>query len=229
MKNTLDTIAYSVLDSIMYIIKDTNPINLRDIKQWIKDERNNWAKQQIDKNAPFIPKQFLQTEIVSIESIPKSFKYPDLILKKSSIIPNILVRQGGDYIISHVSLSESYVDKITFINNPNSLISHVYSNRFKSGSDVALYATVNNGELLVATADSIIGDSIEKVYLSAVFENPEEVSTFDIDNDQYPISGSLVSLLAANIIKTKFNRPLDTLYDSTNDENHDLQQKITQG
>jgi len=226
MKKTRDTIAYSIIGAVRPILKQTDYIDIRDVREWVKDERNNLAKQQIDKNIPFIPKPFLQTETVAITSIEKSIKYPGLVLKKTSGMPSILTMRGG-LAIDNISLRDIFADKITFLENTATLISYVNSIRFKTSSSPKMYCAIAGGELIVASNDSILLDSLENLHITAVFENPEEISTFTVNTDQYPIADSLIPMLFNKIVQEKYGISMANMQDDTNDESHSLKFKTT--
>lgn len=216
---TLDTIAYSIIDTIRPILKRTDFIDMRDLREWIKNQRNELAKQQVDKNSPFIPKSFLQTNIVSLSRLSDFNKYSDIVAVKTSGLPGILNSQGGKPIIDSISYKEYFIDKVHFIENPNSLLNYVNSDRFDRQ---AIYSTIMNGEIIIAGRDSIFVGSLSEIKVTAVFDSPELVEGFDVENDAYPIAQNLLPILEAKIIQEKYSIGLANYHDETNDEKHSL-------
>jgi len=216
---TLDAIAYSIIDTVRPILKRTDFIDIRDIREWIKNERNELAKQQVDKNSPFIPKQFLQMENLSFERVADFNKYPDITVIKATNTPSILTKIGGTPMIDSISYKEYFIDKVHFLTNPNVLLNYVNSDRFDRQ---AIYASVINGEIVIAGKDSIFVGSLEQANITGVFESPEQISTFDVSSDPYPMVSNLLPMLEKKIIQEKYSIGLANYQDETNDEKHNL-------
>jgi hypothetical protein len=216
---TLDTIAYSIIDAVRPILKRTDFIDIRDLREWVKDERNELAKQQVDKNSPFIPKEFLQTEVVNLTRLPNFNKYPDIVAVKSDNLTGILNSIGGKPMIDSISYKDFFIDKIHFIENPNSLVNYVNADRFDKQ---AIYSTIMDGEIVIAGRDSIFVGSLSEVKITAVFSSPESVSTFDVEFEEYPIVQNLIPILTRKITQEKYSIGLANYYDRTNDEKHNL-------
>ena len=219
MVKTLDVIAYSVIDTIRPILKTTDFIDIRDVKNWIKNYRNLFAKQQADKNSPFIPAQFLQMEKLDMEILDKIPKYPNLTITKSTNLPNILTGKSGNYLVEAISYNDSIIDSLAQVDNIKALISYVNSDRF---DDDCTYCAIINKQLVIAGKHSIYSDSLKQLYINAIFENPESISIFNIDTEQYPVSSSLISTIETFILKEKYGINLANYSDNTNDEVHNL-------
>jgi len=216
---TLDKIGYSIIDTVRPILKRTDFIDIRDVTEWVKEERNFLAKQQIDKNSPFIPKGFLQSEKVTTTPLKIFNKYPDINVITTQNLPKILSYSKGTYAIDSISYKDFFVDKIHFIDNSNSLLNYVNSDRFDKQS---LYSTIINGELVIAGKDSILVRGLQEVYVKAVYTDPESISTFNVKTDIFPIEESLISLLENKVIKERYGIQISNYYDSINNEKHDL-------
>jgi len=220
MIKTLDVISYSIINTVRPILKRTDFIDIRDVREWVKNERNELAKQQVDKNLPFIPPRFLQTEKVTLQAISQSAKFPDVIITTSTGLPSILSAAGGEPIVESISYKEILIDKIQMVNNINTLVNYVKSDRFDRQ---AIYAGIFNGELVIAGTNSILIKGLDQAYITAVFDTPEIVSTFDVAADSYPIEQNLLPTLEKKVIQEKYGIGLANYYDETNDESHNLQ------
>ncbi len=222
-KKTLDEIAYSIIDTARPNRKDDDNIDIRDVYDWIDGARNQLLNQRSLKNPLLVDTALLQQEVMNFNLSPKYNLDDNIVSIVSKDLSNIYVNSRHMPLIANISYTKDVVTPIKIVYNENIFLSYLRSNRFER---FPVYALVTPNGITVAGANNVSLESIESLYISAVFVSPREVSTFDKDTDSYPISQEFRDVLERKIISERFGLELANYSDKTNDESHNLSSDV---
>ena len=220
MEKTIDEIKDSVINTIRPQRKDDDWIDERDVIEWINDQRNEFAKQQLDKNPLSMPDRFLQNETVKMKSMSLPGVNDIYVATSTDKVPSILDIRGSDPAINMIS-GDQLIGALAYKFVPsNSIMSYLYGSR--KFNQESLYVTIENGYLILASTGNHIVGGIRDVKIQAVFENPLEISTFNRETDIYPLPGNLRPMLERKVISEKFGLEIQNYSDQDNNASHEL-------
>jgi len=210
---TLNEYAYDLYELLRANLTDNEHEDIRQIKFWLKNQRSFWASNEIDKQMKFLSSdspflQELDNITVSITDLGEKagFTSGKKILRTEPL-PDITSFHGGlaiegVYPQCLVSGKLTLVPWDRFVNTGNL--------RFNSK---AIYASYNHGRIYFKQSANLENYRLlNKVKISAIFEDPEELKEYInsdgnpaySDNDSFPISGKFYENIKKSIINNNF-------------------------
>lgn len=207
-------ISNSGSNSIDFRISDEN------ITYWINQVRATLITQELDKRQPIMDEWIQTIPCVELEQVDSSeccdIETGCVLLKSKLPIPDTIDTSEPNTILSVHGLDQTQIHK---------------GNRFRAKyKKFNRWTGKNRSWYLKDSYLYIINDLLlEKVSISAIFEDPSEleafecegVSCFDPLTTRYPLSNKLASVVTDIVIKTKvlpfLQFPQDTTNNSTNE------------
>lgn len=212
--NTLNTL----IDDILLIIRNSNiveseNINRLQIRQWIDTYRALLLKQDIDKDGDINPEYIQTVGPIELDVVEFKPKVNFCKLKANKALPKTLDLNKRYGILS---INDRYGNLIQF-GDQTKAIKQKYR-RFTCNDYIA-YMINRNLELV---GPNLIKD----IYVSGVFENPDEVSESNgdciNDNTPYPLPYDKIPALKDLILSRELgimtSRFTDTINNRTNDD-----------
>ena len=229
---TLNELTYSIFETIRSEISDDDNIDIRQIRDDIHKQRALWLRNELNKNRTIHPDIQQDLGCVDME-LTDNAECCEIttgcnILRSVEILPRPLELHNKEAI--------TRVGPVNKMNKPFSLVPYeraIYSGNGKFNYN-KIFAFYLNWRIYITGKDPII-NTIEKIHVRGVFENPEEAGKFvDCDNkpcftadSEYPIMEWLRPYIETEIIKKyipQYNYPSD----AGNDNNDRMQQNIVQ-
>jgi hypothetical protein len=191
---------------------DDERIDRRIIQDWVMLKRNTWTKNHINQTGNF-EQNMLQFEILDVDIYNPSLVLGGVDLGKTILrtdpCPTIIEGRSGPAIyeltspdiISRTIQSVSF-DRLRWCGNgkinKHLVFGAFYDGRFylKSGSEME--------------------KPITKLHIVAVFADPTQVSTYNIDTDDYPVNDYFVDYMLTDIRKNNFQFLESNKTDDTN-------------
>lgn len=224
MEKTLNEIRDSIINTYRPQIKDDDWIDERDIIEWINDQRNEFAKQQLDRNPLSINTNFLQQEEVELKPMTYMFDKADLhVAASKKRIPTIINTRGSEPAINTISGNHILALPYKFVPY-DKITSYLYGSRqFNKDS---IFVTLENGYLILVSSGNHTLRAIDDIKIQAVFENPLEISTYTRETDIYPLPGNLRPMLERKIIQEKLGLEIQNYSDEDNNASHELKSDV---
>jgi hypothetical protein len=227
MEKTIDEIKDSIINTLRPQIKDDDWIDERDVVEWINDQRNEFAKQQLDKNPLSINSNFLQKEEIELKPMTYMFNKSNLYVAVSkNVVPTILETRGSEPAINTISGDHLLAFPYKYVPY-DKIMSYLYGAR--SFNDSTIFATIDNHYLIIAARGNHVLRGTNNLKIQAVFENPLEISTFIRATDIYPLPGNLRPVLERKIIQEKFGLEIQNYSDESNNADHELKSDVNAG
>ena len=220
---SLKEISYDLYQHIRANASDDDDIDLRNIKYWIRTQRNLWLKNTLSKYA-------ITSENIIQDLGTLSLEVSNTVYKRTTIdLPRFLsVNQEPKIIrVGTPTLSQTTQDynivpysQHKFLNsgrfNTNLVSAFLFNNR------IYLYAPA---AILGATAQT----GITTVNVRGVFEDPLDVTFYTTPSNvpftedmEYPIDESFIPYIKGEILKADVIAYLKTRQDPSNNANNDL-------
>lgn len=212
---TLREIVYMIMDELK-LMSDDSSFNEDHIRFLINKYRAYLLNQTYSKDTVGnIPNSNYQT--ISIE-IDKEFKTDsDLYLSSkdyyvvgSTNIPNIL-----NISKTKITPSDSRFGYLISIISPDRMKFVGYNKWMKN----IIYCTIEDNQLFLYSYNSDV--NLSTINVKGIFENPEEVSTTDIFDEEYPLENNLVPLLIQSVVQEllpKTAQPEDSYNNASDDK-----------
>lgn len=215
-----DEITYSILELIRSgSIVDDDRLDLRLIEEFIRTKRAEFVTVMNDSTKQ-LPEHFFQY----ITSTSKTLLSPssDAIgTYKISDMPKVVTGRSGPIITEIVEADATH--QSTSINsfpyklvNPQAL-KFSGNGRFNSG---LIFATYRDGKLILKGPKAKI-DAISRFSIKAVFETPEDVSGFDVDTMDYPVSKQCYDYIKNEVLSKDIKVFVSSVPDKSNDASAD--------
>lgn len=210
---TLNEYAYDLYELLRANLTDNEHEDIRQIKFWLKNQRSFWASNEIDKQTKFLSSDspFLQEldniDVNIVDLGEKAGVTSGVKTLRTESLPNITSFHGGRaiegvYPQCLVSGKLILVPWDRFVNTGYL--------RFNSK---AIYAAYNFGRIYFKQRDNLENFRLlNKVKISAIFEDPEELKDYTnadgepvySDSDDFPISGKFYENIKKSIINNNF-------------------------
>ena len=223
---SLNDIAYDILEMYRDKIKDTDEIDIRQIKFWIQEVRALLLKRKFDKPMSTIDEAYVQDlgaiKIEHIDSSAKSNIYSKKYEARTNIaIPITIERSGHSGTFTRIGAADRLISSFNVVSYERALVSG--NGKFNT-KDIFAYPKDDRIYFISKNPDSYIG--LMYVNIRGVFVNPQAV--FDIinpnhtDNDKdYPVNVTLVDEIKNFILtrdfKLTFARPADEILNERNE------------
>lgn len=225
---TLSEISYAILEQIRsHRIVDDEEIDIRLVDSWVKNKRADILKNKVNSGCKIntVNTQPLSVSITRVASTvmgTHQYPYTDLttqdfyLYKSTEKIPNILWERSGPLIIEITSSDKL---KPPFSTVPFARLRFCGKGRFNSG---LIYAAIDTDNYLYLNDKSFLG-SDGSVTIKAIFEDPTEVTGFNVDTDDFPCSMDVIEAIKTSVFDKEFKvsltAPEDDNASDANDEN----------
>lgn len=210
----LKEISYLILEELRaaHIVDDDN-IDIRLLEQLIKQKRAQYIRNQYS-NTKEVDVSTLQELVLSttLESTGDT-----KILRSSSILPKIINHKGVN-LIDNLFSSDKL--GIQFTEVPFARLPYVgnglFNNRF-------IHVAYEHDGYLYFKAKADSHKLLSTCVISAVFEDPEDVTGFDVDTDEYPIAMWMVESIKNDVIQKDYRTLITSPNDTLNNANGEVQ------
>jgi len=190
---SLNETAYDFIELTRANYKDTDSLDIRQVKNWIDNTRATLVKQRLDRNPFSIDGSWLQKLTVagSITDGPIDFQSDFTYFVSDYRIPTPINRRGGEGTITLVDTGVLFADPIEFVNYEEA---RDYNNgKFNSTTK---YAFLKDDYFYVKN-EPFNATNTNTYYVTGVFQNPRLVATFNNVTNfdsmySYPIDQSIV-------------------------------------
>ena len=208
---TLNQLAYDIMELYRQNYKDTENLDIRQVKYWINTTRAIVLAQSADRHVFDTPddsntQYFHKVPVQSIDTSGVSnYASNKYVLRTTIEIPNTIVNSDGLGMFTRIGSPDILVPKFNFITFERS----IWSGNGKFNSKF-VYAYYNNGYIWIVSKNPLVR-LIKYISIQGVFANPLEFEklirildpTIPIYNDltdSYPISMELATTLKSMIV-----------------------------
>ena len=207
----------TIIDDIMLILRQNNiseseQISEIQIESWIHQYRSMLIKQDIDKNRDINPDYIQEITAIPLDIVDRhgssEFEGGDKILVTSIDIPKSIDFHFKSGI---VSVSDLFGNEIQLMGEKRSNMQKYRKYTFYN------YSAFRKGDRIYINGP---GD-IQAVNIRGIFENPTDISSYDIENDIYPIPSNMIPVLKELIFSKEFK--LNLITDKENNSTDDTQ------
>lgn len=183
----LSEITYAILEIIRNgSIVDDDRLDIRLIEAFVKAKRALYVQSLAD-SSKVIPEHFYQyisitskTELTGAPTGTKVYKLADM--------PKVIFSRSGP-LISEITSNNTSNLAVPLLDLPYKLVNpHAFkysgNGRFNSGW---IFATYKDDDLIIKSTNTALA-GITKFLVKAIVEDPEDISSFNVDSMDYPIS-----------------------------------------
>jgi len=221
--------AYDILETLRSELKDDEATDLRQIEEYVKDYRADFAKQHFEKDAfaidPAFIQQITQLAVQKVDaSSVTNVSLGKYLMRTTLTIPNTITRHG--YVGTILSVSPANIMGHSF-----EVVDHAkaIASGFGRFNNRQIYAFPYNGYIyLVSNSDDF--KMLRYVNITGVFDNPEEAyvmnqsATYDYTGDEdYYTPQYLKRYIIASILKDKYGILLNPPSDKRDNGVHELE------
>lgn len=225
--NTLNQLAYSILDVVKPKASITEPITLEGIKYHIKNTRALLIRNEINKMRSVDPEIIQDLGCVSVIAVDRA-ECCDLDIGCNFLRTTLKI---PGFIELHQKPLLTRVGPIDKINRPYQLISYEripfeFYNKFTKSQIKAFLMNNNDYLYLAIDKDNILSKSLTKINIQGVFEDPTDVQRFQTcsgtvcysDDSTFPMKQWMANGVKDIVIKMyiapESTRPIDTTNDA---------------
>lgn len=211
-----DEITYAILELIRAgSVVDDEKIDLRLINEFIRSKRVEFATIMSD-STKVLPEHFYQYITITSKT-PLFTGTPTEKVYKLADMPKVVCSRSLPLIteITSASATDGYVAVLDLpykLVNPQAF-KYSGNGRFNSNW---IFATYRDNDLIVKSKGASL-PSITRFVIKAVFEDPEDVSGFDVEVDDYPVSKQGFEYIKNAILTTDLKIFVSAESDTTND------------
>jgi hypothetical protein len=226
MNISLNQLAYRLIGIYRANYKITDSLSLRLVKDWIHATRAMLLKQQFDKPLAIIDEYSVQDlgpielELVDSSIVP-AVPSDRHMMRTTVYIPPTIERRGNIGSFTRVGPADRLEHRYKVVTFETALVSG-----FGKFNNRDVYAFYLDGRMYLIARDLNAFKHLEYLDIRGVFQNPKEAALIkdptSTDDDNYPISRTLVDTMEDIIAKTKFNFVITPLQDKTADEEDDI-------
>ena len=208
---TLNQLAYDIMELYRQNYKDTENLDIRQVKYWIQSVRATILAQSADKHVFDTPddsntQYYHKIPVQSIDSSGHE-NYPSnrYVLKTTVEIPNAIVNSDGLGMFTRIGSPDILVPKFNFITYERSIWSGngKYNNKY-------IYAYYNNGYIWITSKNPTVR-FVKYISIQGVFANPLEfeklirtldptIPAYNDLVDSYPISMEIATTIKSMVI-----------------------------
>jgi len=213
---TLKEITYDLYQHIRANASDEDDIDLRNIKYWIRTQRNLWLKNVLNK--------YKITSENIIQDLGSLSLETSGVFKRTTVeLPRFLsVNQEPQIVrVGPTTLSKTEKDYSIV---PYQSSKSLGNGRFNSG---LVYAFLYNNRIYLSSSSTILS-ALTTVNVRGVFEEPLDVVTYGTPNVsftedmEYPVDEGFIPYIKAEILKADILPFLKTSQDPSNDSHNNL-------
>lgn len=219
---TLNEVAYDILEIYRANVRNTDEIDIRQIKYWVQTTRARLLKQKYDKPFHTIDNNYIQKvrpngQAVSTE-LTDSSAYTSIptgtyMVRTAITIPPTIERDGIGHTFTRIGPADQLGIEFNII--PYDAINYYGNGKFNHDS-VAAYLLDDRIYFMSKNPQSVLG--LKYVDIRGVFQNPLEVELINnslyTDDDAYPINLNMIedmkSIILGKEFKLSFKPPVDT-------------------
>ena len=213
-------ITYAILELIRNgSIVDDDRLDLRLIEEFIRAKRVEFINQMVD-STKVLPEHFYQyitvtskTELSAPDAEEKVYKLVDM--------PKVVFARSGPVIVEITSDDATYKSK-ALLDLPYKLVNpqafkYAGNGRFNTKW---VFATYKDDDLIIKSKNTLL-PSVTRFLIKAAVENPEDVSGFDVETMDYPISKQGFDFIKTEVLTKDIRIFVSTTPDSTNNASGD--------
>ena len=222
MTHSLNGLGYELMELLRSTNRVTDSVDIRLLKDWVKQTRALLLKQRFDEPMAIIDPAVIQdlgkVTFAPIDSYANisvpSGKY---MMRSSTRLPITINRKGNIGTFTRIAPADRLEKKFNLVSYERALVSG--NGKFNSND---VYAFTNDGYMYLISKTNI-HKYITSCNIQGVFVNPEDAYTFNTavssvtpwsDDLEYPVSESIVVDLQNIIIDKKFRLVLNQIEDS---------------
>lgn len=218
----IQDMAHQLLETVRRTIVDDEPIDIRLLKDFIKDQRADSLEIAFRKKRDFY--RFVQiynkdnknkTELELVTDGDVNRTGVTLLKSKQKITMPLLL--NNRYAITKVAPLNIVMDNFKFLNYDEAIYSG--SGRFNKFMNAAF---IKDGYLYIKANTSSEIKALKYIRLEGVFEDPLLVPGFDEKIDDYPISARIWNGMIDSIISGKLNVKITANEDEINNANSEV-------
>ena len=222
----LSEIAYMILETIRDAqIVDDEKVDPRLIEAWVKLKRADFIKKNQNTNPNNrVNHNMYQTELVEVEVLDVTdagdYPYANSItqdyefVRSTTTLPNIIEDKSGPIILSVESQDRV---KLPFCKTSYDQLRFAGNGKFNS--NIIFYAF--RDKYLYFKYNPFF-DTYTNVEVRAVFEDPTEVTGFDAETDDYPVSADFIEYIKNSIYDIDIRVLLSGKSDTANDASGEI-------
>ena len=221
---TLNELAYRLLENYRANIKDSDPIDIRLIKNWIKTNRAKVLKQKLSKPFAIITDGLTQSlgNNIKVEEVDSSI-VPSLpadvsLFRTTTVIPRTIDRSGIGHSFVRIGPADRLTEKYD-IRTLEQAIRYGYG-RFNRNNIISF---ILDDRIYLYTRGNLVFIP-EYIDVIGVFEDPifaGKISDLNYGDDSlYPITESIVDDLKDMILASDFKVTVNRLEDKVEDNEH---------
>lgn len=200
---TLDELAYEIIELYRATYKNTDSLDIRQVKSWIQEYRNFLLKQKALRPLEIIDQSYVQVlELKDLEVIDSSLilESPSntYILRTVNEIPAPVENNRGRILISRIALPDLREYNINLYS-----MEHALNSGYGRFNKHGLFAFLFDGKIHIKSfriKESL--EKIEKLQIAGIFQNPHEAGY--VDSMRYPMAESMVRDIHHLIKQEKF-------------------------
>lgn len=195
-------------------ISDDERIDLRLLEALIRQYRSQYIL-SISKSGGLVPTSFNQYLSIPTISLCKGYFSR---LESMDDIPRVIVNKYGPMINEIFS---DYVDEYSFTIVNRTHLRYAGNGKFNQS---ILFVAYDNDKLFFKSKNEMF-KTVTDVYISAIFENPEDVDGFDVEEDEYPLDLECVNYIKQMFLANDVKLILGQFSDEVNDADGDINGK----
>lgn len=210
----------TIIDDIMLILRQNNiseseQLSEIQVESWIHQYRSILIKQDIDKNRDINPDYIQEISAIPL-NIVDNYGSTELDGGDKILVTSIEIPKSIDFHFKSgiVSVSDLFGNEIQLMGEKRSNMQKYRKYTFYN------YSAFRKGDKIYINGP---GD-IQAVNIRGIFENPTDISSYDIENDIYPIPSSMIPVLKELIFSKEFK--LNMVTDKENNSTDDTQNLI---
>jgi hypothetical protein len=221
---TLDEMAYEVLELIRREIVDDEHIDLRLIKQLIKEERATYIKNEFNKGNSLVSEDEFSQDlgIIDLESIDSSYDVPNYptaydILRTISTIPMPIYIKGLPKLV--ISPKDMVYYKYKIVDHDNI----IYTGYGRFNSKVQRAFLWNSYVHIIENRTNTVDTDTAEIHVRGIFNDPTDVLGFIDATSEFPFPERYWKYIRDSILNLLRNKDRG-LNDTVNNSNDDYVQ-----
>lgn len=220
----LSEVTYAILDIIRGgYISDDEKLDIRLIETFIKSKRAEYVQQYIEPGKP-LPEHFYQYCTSSSKSLLSNST--DIVkIYKLIGLPKVVFSRNGP-IIMEISEADNIYKGVALDASPFKLVNNYafkYSGEGRFNTNW-IYVTYKGDTLYLKSKGTKL-PTINKFSIKAVFEDPEDITQFKCDEQDYPITIQAYEYIKNQVLATDLKIFVSTTSDTENDASGEANNK----
>ena len=222
---TLNTIAYSLFETVRARLSDDSDIDIAEIKDMIHDARAALLKQKFDRNIRVIDDVYTQSlGALKIEAVDSSAftSIPSgrYMFRTVEEIPPTIDRKNYQGTFTRIGPADKLSEKYNLVSYDRAL----YSGNGRFNKD-QIFAFLRDNKIYLISNSGTYHKAVQYIEVEGVFQNPAQVAIFldssgsslTFDDEQYPISRGMRRDIENMILKERLGIEAQAPKDDIND------------